>query len=78
MSLTMDSKESTLPVTAEDQLNINKFARLYQKSQEINAELKRNKDQLQNLNDAADELLLLEDGEPVPMKVQVVAENLFH
>ncbi|VDN56401.1 unnamed protein product [Dracunculus medinensis] len=53
-------------VTADDQKLINRFARLHQQWREKLFEA--NKD-LENSNDASDELLLLDDSSAIPMKL---------
>uniref|UniRef100_A0A914VGY6 Prefoldin subunit 4 n=1 Tax=Plectus sambesii TaxID=2011161 RepID=A0A914VGY6_9BILA len=65
------SDSNAKPVTAEDQRKINRFARLHLKSEELKSDLKKKNNDLQNLNDAADELLLLDDADTqkVPLKV---------
>ena len=52
-------------VRREDQMNINKFSALNRKLQEIAAEDETNKKDLQDLQDAADEMLLADDDELV-------------
>ncbi len=65
------SSESEAQVTADDQKKINRFARLNTRLEELKVDDKRKQSDLQNLNDAADELLLLDDSdtEGIPLKV---------
>ncbi|OZC07437.1 prefoldin subunit [Onchocerca flexuosa] len=58
-------------VNAEDQKMINRFARLHQKSIDVKERLQEASRELQNLNDAADEVMLLDDidAESVPFKI---------
>ncbi|XP_076373732.1 prefoldin subunit 4, partial [Tachypleus tridentatus] len=53
-------------VTFEDQQKINKFARENAKLEELNDELNMKQKELQNLEDAGDELLMIEDDQPIP------------
>ncbi|KHN74144.1 Prefoldin subunit 4 [Toxocara canis] len=63
-----------LHVTAEDQQLINRFARLHQKSTELSMKLQSEATELQNLCDASDELLLLDDEDTarIPFKIGAV------
>ncbi|XP_013418495.1 prefoldin subunit 4-like [Lingula anatina] len=56
-------------VTYEDQQKINKFARHNARMQDLKEELEAKKKELQNLQDAADELLMLEDEESIPYQI---------
>ena len=58
-------------VTVEDQKLINKFARLYQNFTQLKEEIKELTNEVQNLNEAADELLLLDgdDAASVPLRI---------
>ncbi|KAL3982721.1 Prefoldin subunit family protein [Acanthocheilonema viteae] len=58
-------------VNAEDQKLINRFARLHQRSLDIKDKLQEMNKDLQNLNDAADEVLLLDDTnvQSIPFKI---------
>ncbi|KAH7721910.1 Prefoldin subunit 4 [Aphelenchoides avenae] len=49
-------------VSPEDQVQINKFARLHKQFLEIKQELRTVGNEIQNLNDAADEVMLLDDN----------------
>ncbi|CAI9716291.1 prefoldin subunit 4-like [Octopus vulgaris] len=67
MAATMKNAESDVHVTFEDQQKINKFARHNAKLQDLKDEVTLEKKLLQNLEDALDELLLLEDNDkPIP------------
>ena len=45
-------------ITLEDQLQINQFAKLNQTLQEVEASIKAKNEEVQKLQDAADELML--------------------
>lgn len=63
-------------VSLEDQQKINKFARQNMHLQELVDELERQKKELQNLEDASDELLMVEDEEAyIPFKIGEVYVN---
>lgn len=70
MAATMKNTDSDVHVTFEDQQKINKFARHNAKLQDLKDEVVQKKKDLQNLNDAIDELMLLE-GEEKPIPYQV-------
>ena len=53
-------------VTYEDQQYINQFARNNAKLQEVKDEIEAKKKELQNLDDASDELLMLDEEDPIP------------
>ncbi|PVD20462.1 hypothetical protein C0Q70_18618 [Pomacea canaliculata] len=61
MAGTVKENDSDAQVTLEDQQKINKFARHNAKMQDLKEELVQKKKQLENLEDASDELLMLED-----------------
>ncbi|EFO19751.1 prefoldin subunit 4 [Loa loa] len=63
--------KQNIHVNAEDQKLINRFARLHQRSLDVKERLQETSRDLQNLNDAADELLLLDDADAqsVPFKI---------
>ncbi|XP_046563406.1 prefoldin subunit 4-like [Haliotis rubra] len=67
---TLKDTESDAQVTFEDQQKINKFARHNAKLQDIKEELTTKKKDLQNLEDAADELIL-QDGEDGAIPYQI-------
>uniref|UniRef100_A0A914EBK8 Prefoldin subunit 4 n=1 Tax=Acrobeloides nanus TaxID=290746 RepID=A0A914EBK8_9BILA len=50
-------------VSPEDQIQINKFARLHKNHVELKRKLKDAINELQNLKDATDELILLDDAD---------------
>ncbi|ETN68955.1 hypothetical protein RB195_003348 [Necator americanus] len=58
-------------VTSADQQLINKFARLHQSFTQIKEEIKELSNDLLNINEAADELLLLdeEDNDSIPFRI---------
>lgn len=58
-------------VTSADQQLINKFARLHQNFSHIKEEIKELSNDLLNINEAADELMLLdaEDSESIPFRI---------
>ncbi|KAJ8042490.1 Prefoldin subunit 4 [Holothuria leucospilota] len=60
-----DEKED-VNITFEDQQKINKFARQTNKIAEIEEEIKSKKKQLQNIQDASDELELADEDDPIP------------
>ena len=64
-TLTKHDDPGMVEVRREDQMNINKFSALNRKLQEIAAEDETNKKDLQDLQDAADEMLLADDDELV-------------
>ncbi|XP_071824152.1 prefoldin subunit 4-like isoform X1 [Apostichopus japonicus] len=63
-----DEKED-VNITFEDQQKINKFATNTNKLTEVEDEIQSKKKQLQNLQDAADELELADEDEAVPYRV---------
>ncbi|EFO92120.1 hypothetical protein CRE_10767 [Caenorhabditis remanei] len=58
-------------VSAEDQALLNKFARSYQQQNQLKAELKEAKTLVENINEASDEILLLddEDSASIPCRI---------
>ncbi|CAH1784711.1 unnamed protein product [Owenia fusiformis] len=54
-------KDSEVHITYEDQQQINKFARFNAKLQDVKDELNAKKKELVNLEDAGDELMMLDD-----------------
>nr|CAG4638177.1 EOG090X0JBP [Chydorus sphaericus] len=68
--------DSDIHITLEDQTKINRFARHNAKWEELKDDLKSRQADLQNLEDASDDLLLVEDeSEPIPF---VVGEVFVH
>lgn len=63
-----DEKED-VNITFEDQQKINKFARQTNKIAEIEEEIKSKKKQLQNIQDASDELELADEDDPIPYRI---------
>uniref|UniRef100_A0A0R3RHR5 Prefoldin subunit 4 n=1 Tax=Elaeophora elaphi TaxID=1147741 RepID=A0A0R3RHR5_9BILA len=63
--------KQNIHVNAEDQKLINRFARLHQKSLDVKERLQEMNKDLQNLNDAADEVMLLDDADAqsIPFKI---------
>nr|SVE75518.1 EOG090X0JBP [Daphnia dolichocephala] len=78
VAVSKDSLESDsdIHITLEDQQKINRFARHNAKWEELRDDLKNKKGDLQNLEDASDDLLLVEDeSAPIPF---VVGEVFVH
>nr|CAG4637512.1 EOG090X0JBP [Ceriodaphnia reticulata]SVE73317.1 EOG090X0JBP [Ceriodaphnia reticulata] len=68
--------DSDIHITLEDQTKINRFARHNAKWEELRDDLKNKKGDLQNLEDASDDLLMVEDeSAPIPF---VVGEVFVH
>ncbi|XP_029188200.1 prefoldin subunit 4-like [Acropora muricata] len=64
-------------ITFEDQQQINTFARKSARLQELKDEIEAKKKELQNLEDAGDELMLLEDDTaPIPYRIGEVFIHL--
>lgn len=63
------SKDSDVHVTFEDQQYINTFARCNAKMQELKDEIEAKKKELQNLEDACDELLMSDTESRVPYMI---------
>ncbi|XP_073232462.1 prefoldin subunit 4-like [Porites lutea] len=64
-------------ITFEDQQQINTFARKTARMQELQDEIDAKKKELQNLEDAGDELLMLEDDTaPIPYRIGEVFIHL--
>ena len=64
-TLTKDDDPGMVEVRREDQQRINKFSACNRQMQELSGEEKTLKEDLQNLQDATDELLLADDDEMV-------------
>ncbi|KAK6178350.1 hypothetical protein SNE40_013147 [Patella caerulea] len=58
--------ENDVQVTFEDQQKINRFARNNARLQDIKEELVAKKKEVQNLEDAVDELVLVDSDELIP------------
>jgi len=69
MAATIKDSETDAQVTLEDQQKINKFARHNAKLQDIKEELKTKQKELENLQDAEEELLMLDDEEAIPYQI---------
>ncbi|XP_064599362.1 prefoldin subunit 4-like [Liolophura sinensis] len=76
MAATLKNSDNDMQVTFEDQEKINKFARHNAKLQDLKDELTAKKKDLQNLEDASDELLLLEDENTIPYQIGEVFVSL--
>ncbi|OWF52562.1 Prefoldin subunit 4 [Mizuhopecten yessoensis] len=73
MAATMKNSDTDTQVTYQDQQKINKFARNNARLQDLRDEEENKKKELQNLEDAADEILMLEDGDdsiPYPLFIR--------
>ena len=64
-TLTKEDDPGMVEVRREDQQRINKFSACNRQMQELSGEEKTLKEDLQNLQDATDELLLADDDEMV-------------
>ncbi|XP_072169242.1 prefoldin subunit 4-like [Diadema setosum] len=62
-------------VTFEDQQKINKFARKSNKMAELQEEINKKKKDLQNLEDASEELILADDDALIPYQIGEVFFN---
>ncbi|XP_053994891.1 prefoldin subunit 4 [Hylaeus anthracinus] len=58
--------DSDVYITYDDQLKINKFARQNAKMEDLKEELKVKQNELKNLEDACDEIVLLDDDAKIP------------
>ncbi|KAK3581105.1 hypothetical protein CHS0354_033896 [Potamilus streckersoni] len=77
MATTMKSDpDGDTRVTYEDQQKINRFACFNAKLLEVKEELAAKKKELQNLMDAADELLMLDENEKIPYQIGEVFVSL--
>jgi len=65
------AKGSEVQIFREDQVKINTFAKKNHKLQELKEELKARQKELQNLEDAETEIMMLDDeeGEAIPIQV---------
>ena len=73
--MTSSKVDDDVEVTFEDQKQINLFARKNVRVNEVESEIGDLKKQLQNVEDAADDLLLLDDCESVGYKIGEVFIN---
>ncbi|CAI5448579.1 unnamed protein product [Caenorhabditis angaria] len=62
---------SATVVNAEDQLLINKFARLYQEQTQLKIDIKTAENEVANINEAGDEILLLDDADAASIPLQI-------
>ncbi|XP_060062715.1 prefoldin subunit 4-like [Ylistrum balloti] len=77
MAATMKNSDTDTQVTYQDQQKINKFARNNARLQDLRDEQENKKKELQNLEDAADELLMLEDeSDAIPYQIGEVFVSL--
>ncbi len=68
ISLSQDDKE--IHISLEDQQKINKFARLNNRLEDLKDDIKNKKKEIQTLEDAATDLMMLEDDdEKVPYQI---------
>merc|ERR1711911_454079 len=71
------SADTDIHITLEDQQKINRFARQNARYEELKDDLKVKKRDLQNLEDASDDLLMVEDeSAPVPFVIGEVFAHL--
>ncbi|XP_061197789.1 prefoldin subunit 4-like [Saccostrea echinata] len=75
MANSMKDSDPDTQVTYDDQQKINKFARNNAKLQDLKDELENKKKELQNLEDAGDEMMMLDD-ESVPYQIGEVFVSL--
>ncbi|KAK5642538.1 hypothetical protein RI129_008705 [Pyrocoelia pectoralis] len=61
--------DSDVHITFEDQQKINKFARLNAKLEDLKFEIKEKENDLKKLEDACDEIVLLDETEKIPYLV---------
>merc|ERR1711894_612300 len=77
MAATMKNADNDTQVTFEDQQKINKFARHNARLQDLKDELDNRKKELQNFEDAENELLMREDeSDLVPYRIGEVFVSL--
>ncbi|XP_077502859.1 prefoldin subunit 4 isoform X2 [Amblyomma americanum] len=68
--------EGDVQVTSKDQEMINNFARQNARLEDATEEMKQLEKELRNLEDAADEILIVEDDIPIPYQLGEVFVNL--
>merc|ERR1711890_142055 len=61
--------DSDIHITMEDQQKINKFARHNAKLNDVRDEMKDKQNELQNMEDALEELILMDDAEEIPFLI---------
>ncbi|XP_011431802.1 prefoldin subunit 4-like [Crassostrea angulata] len=76
MANSMKDSDPDTQVTYDDQQKINQFARNNAKLQDLKDELENKKKELQNLEDACDEMLMVEDESLVPYQIGEVFVSL--
>uniref|UniRef100_A0A8W8JUM7 Prefoldin subunit 4 n=1 Tax=Magallana gigas TaxID=29159 RepID=A0A8W8JUM7_MAGGI len=76
MANSMKDSDPDTQVTYDDQQKINQFARNNAKLQDLKDELENKKKELQNLEDACDEMLMVEDESLVPYPIGEVFVSL--
>jgi len=64
-----ESKDTEVHITYEDQQQINEFARTNARLGDLKEELDGKKKELENLEDAEGDILMLDDEEPIPYKI---------
>ncbi|XP_077502858.1 prefoldin subunit 4 isoform X1 [Amblyomma americanum] len=69
-------EEGDVQVTSKDQEMINNFARQNARLEDATEEMKQLEKELRNLEDAADEILIVEDDIPIPYQLGEVFVNL--
>ncbi|CAL7936342.1 unnamed protein product [Xylocopa violacea] len=62
-------QDSDVYITYEDQQKINKFARQNAKMDDLKEELKIKQNELKNLEDASDEIVLLDEDAKIPYHI---------
>lgn len=72
----MKDSDPDTQVTYDDQQKINQFARNNAKLQDLKDELENKKKELQNLEDACDEMLMVDDESLVPYQIGEVFVSL--
>ncbi|KAL3859863.1 hypothetical protein ACJMK2_010052 [Sinanodonta woodiana] len=75
MAMSQEPKDGDTRVTYEDQQKINRFACFNAKLLEVKEELAAKKKELQNLMDAADELLMQDENEKIPYPFLLILIN---
>ncbi|XP_078337231.1 prefoldin subunit 4-like [Crassostrea virginica] len=76
MASTMKDSDPDTQVTYDDQQKINQFARNNAKLQDLKEELENKKKDLQNLEDACDEMLMVDEDSLVPYQIGEVFVSL--
>lgn len=63
------SQDSDVHITIDDQMKINKFANYNAKVEDLKEELKIRQNELKNLEEAGDEIELLDDDTQIPFLI---------